>query len=101
MKTLHSTSKNIAEQSLFVRGGTIEQKYIKMLLNDFKYPMCTGIYKRKILESPEKLENFKCEKPVWYENRNGGVKFYTINENSIPESLQDRYNQILKIWETF
>ena len=98
MKTLHKTAKDISDNSLFVRGGTLDIEHIKALFAESKYPYCKSVYKRKILDMPDELKSIVNDKPVWYESRSGGVKFYTINEQAVREPLQDRYKQIKKVW---
>ena len=98
MKTLHKTAKDISNNSLFIRGGTLDIEHIKALFSESKLPYCTGVYNREILDAPEKLKRIRQDKPVWYESRSGGVKFYTINEQAVREPLQDRYKQIKKVW---
>jgi len=100
MKTLHKTAKDISNQSLFVRGGTLGIEHIKAVFSECKYPYCKGVYNREILQAPEKLERIRKDKPVWYESRSGGVKFYTINEQAVREPLKERYEQIKKVWDT-
>ena len=98
MNTLHKTAKNISDNSLFIRGGTLQTEHVKALFDECKYPYCKSVYKRKILDMPAEMERIKGDKPIWYESRSGGVKFYTINERSIREPLKQRYEQIKTVW---
>jgi hypothetical protein len=102
-KTLSKIVKEIETASLFEIEQSLNSEEILNVCKEYKFPMCTSIYNRTLLDrDATTFGTIANNKSIfWYENRDGGVKIYCINDGILESKsikLVDTYKRMLKLF---
>lgn len=102
-RTLNKTIKEIEVNSLFDINESLFLEKIRDIFEEYRFPYCTGIYNKKLLETDANLFGslYKKDTVFWYESVSGGVKIYCINNNillSKDDKKVELYKRILNMF---
>jgi hypothetical protein len=78
IKTMKQLAKTISVSSLFKNVGTFTESEALKILRDNKFKWCKKVYQKEAV-SDEYITTISKDHVFWYENRSGGVIFYTLH----------------------